>query len=157
MASAGEIEVRIIGGHALLKQEIAILRLLKAIADQERDDAKADAAAYRHERDTANAANRALRVKADEDATLLRAARCVGRDQEREIQHLHAHIAALSADEFDVVTREQDLISRIDTYQCETEGLKAQLAEYRNAGIDADALHALAARIRHNLDPRTNA
>lgn len=151
MASAGKIEVRIIGGHALRKQEIAILRLLKAIAEQEREDREADAATYRAERDEANRLNAGLRRQAEVDRMLLRAARCVGRDQEREIEHLREHVTALTHDEFDVVQREQDLIARIDVYQCEIEGLKAELSEALLNPLafgNAASLATTAARIR---------
>lgn len=161
-----DVRVRAVTTNELLREEIACLRLLRAVAVQERDDANADAATFkaerddkdlciglleeqreriRRERDSARSDARIAHLALNETATLLRAARHVGRDQEKELAEQRAHIAALSADEFDVVTREQELISRIDTYQCEIEGLKAELAEWKEG---------MAAAVRSTFDPR---
>lgn len=87
--------IRVVSEKDLLREEIACLRLLKLIAEQERDDAIADA--------------RALRLCNNELEIREAAAIGVGRRQEEELDELRAHINALSHDEFDAVMREQEL------------------------------------------------
>ena len=96
---------------SLLREEVACLRLLRAIAEQERDDAKADAEAL-------SAECRSLRLRVNEDRALICAARSLDREQEAQIEALRS---ALTAAHNELAEQR----NRIDVYQCEIAGLTA--------------------------------
>lgn len=80
-------------------RERGSLRLLLAIAEQERDDAEqerddalADAAAYCANRNSLQGELRHARLRANEDQTLICAARNLGREQEAELEALRADV-----------------------------------------------------------------
>lgn len=129
MATSREIRVRIIplprGSYAQAisesplaagfddaARERGLLRLRVALAEQARDEAEADAAAWKATAKSAQvrasvwkflhamakSGRRADRLKLNETETLLNAARCIGRDQLKEIGELRGALTASHAD-----------------------------------------------------------
>lgn len=128
------------------RRERGLDRLALAIAESAREDAEADAAALKANRDLLQGELRAARLALNESETLLGAARCVGRQQLREIGELHSlleigELHSLLAEEAGasknvsrridekVAERVGDLVQRIDVYQCELAGMHAEQAE----------------------------
>lgn len=169
----------VVSSGDLLREEVACLRLLITVREQERDAAEAqrdvaieeahgfidqlcesecEVRCLRRSKDRAEDEARTQRLVNNELRSLFEAAKRVGIDQEKELGDLYTQIANQRLYEFNATSDEIELRARIEELEAENATLMSQrpTGRFCFGDDDAETLARTAARIRQNLDARTN-